>query len=138
VTNTVIARRLDISYGDVRNRIKKLENDRIIRNIAVINPETLGYHVHAIVGIQVEYKKPAEVTSQLKKREAIHFLGYASGKYDLPAIVFFRDVEEQLAFFTDELTTIDGIVRLETFTVLKMLKTKYQWGVAVAASKEAE
>jgi len=138
VTNTEIARRLDISEGTVRNRIKKLVDDRIIRNIAVINPETLGYHVHVIVGTQVEYKKMAEVTKQLKEKPSIHFLGYAAGKYDLMAIVFFRDVDEQLSFFTDELASIDGIVRLETFTVLKMLKTKYQWGVSVAESKEVE
>lgn len=78
VTNTEIARRLDISEGTVRNRIKKLVDDHIIRNIAVVNPESLGYQVHVIVGIQVEYKKMAEVTKQLKEKPVIHFLGYVA------------------------------------------------------------
>ncbi len=138
VTNTEIARRLDISEGTVRNRIKKLVDNRIIRNIAVVNPETLGYQVHVIVGIQVEYQKMAEVTKQLKEKQAVHFLGIAAGRYDLMVIAFFRNTEEQLAFFADDLASIDGIVRLETFTVLKMLKTKYLWGVSVAESKEAD
>lgn len=136
VTNTEIARRLDISEGTVRNRIKKLVDNRIIRNIAVVNPETLGYQVHVIVGIQVEYQKMTEVTRQLKEKQAVHFLGIAAGRYDLMVIAFFRNSEEQLAFFADDLASIDGIVRLETFTVLKMLKTKYLWGVSVAESKE--
>jgi len=138
VTNTEIARRLDISEGTVRHRIKKLVDERIIRNIAVVNPETLGYGVHVYIGIQVEYKKLAKVTKQLKEKAAIHFLGYVSGRYDLMVIAFFRNTDEQVAFFTNELAGIDGIERLETFTVLKMLKTKYLWGVSVAGFKEYE
>ena len=138
VTNTEIARRLDISEGTVRYRIKRLVDDRIIRNIPVVNPETLGYQVHVIVGVQVEYKKLQEVTKQLKEKEAVHFLGVAAGRYDLMVIAFFRNTEEQLAFFTNELAPIDGIVRLETFTVLQMLKTKYLWGVSVAGSESVD
>ena len=135
VSNTEIAKRLDISEGTVRNRIKKLVDNRIIRNISVINPEALGYLVHLIVGLQIEYAKLARVVERLKKIEAIHFLGYATGKHDLIAIMFFRDAEEQLHFYQDELPSIDGITRIETFNILKMLKTKYQWGVSLSSFK---
>lgn len=138
VTNTEIARRLDVSEGTVRNRIKKLVDNRVIRNIAVVNPESLGYQVHVIVGIQVEYQKMQAITEQLKQKDPVHFVGMAAGRYDLMVIAFFRNTEEQLAFFSEELACIDGIVRLETFTILKMLKTKYLWGVSVSGSKEVD
>ena len=51
IANTEIAKRLGISEATVRNRIRKLLDNRVIQNIAVINPEVLGYQVHIIIGI---------------------------------------------------------------------------------------
>jgi Lrp/AsnC family transcriptional regulator for asnA, asnC and gidA len=129
ITNTEIAKRLGVSEGTIRNRMRKLIDNDVIRNIAVINPDTLGYEIHVIIGIDVDYTKVKKVAEQLKDKEPIHFLGYSSGRYDMMAIAFFRNAEQQLAFYTEELAAIDGIVRFESFTVLKMLKTKYLWGV---------
>jgi len=133
--NTEIAKRLQISEATVRNRIRKLVDSKIIRNIAVIKPELLGYQVHLFVGVQVEVKKAKEVASRLKNKEAVHFLGYSTGRYDIILVAFFRSVEEQSQFFLEELSRIEGIIRTETFSVLKNVKTKYMWGVSVLTSE---
>ena len=136
MSNTEIAERLGISEATVRNRIKKLVAKKIIQNIAVINPEALGYHFHSHIGIQVDYQKIKDVAEALKKLDAVNFLGFATGRYDLIIFCFFRTVDEQRHFLFDQLAPIDGIVRTETLQILKMYKTKYIWGVSLSDLKE--
>ncbi|MBW1799782.1 MAG: Lrp/AsnC family transcriptional regulator [Deltaproteobacteria bacterium] len=134
MTNTEIAERVGISESTVRNRIKKLVDNRVIQNIAVINPEILGYQLHSHIGIQVDYQKLRDVTEALKDLEAVHFLGSATGRYDLIIFCFFRTVDEQRHFLLEELAPIAGIVRTETLNIIKMYKTKYLWGVSILGS----
>ncbi len=69
--NTEIAKKVGISETTVRKRIKKLETAGIIRHLTVINPDALGYQVHVIIGIQVDYKKLKQVTKKLNKKNGI-------------------------------------------------------------------
>lgn len=130
-SNTEIAKRLGVSEGTVRNRLRKLLDNDVIRNIAVINPATLGYTIHVILGIQVAYAHMTEVAETLRGMESVHFVGYSSGRYDIMAIAFFRDAEEQVNFYTEQLAKIDGVVRFESFHILRMLQTRYLWGVSL-------
>ena len=138
MTNTDIAERLSISEATVRNRIKKLVENRIIQNIAVVNPATLGYVFHSHIGIQVDYRKIKDVAKALKELDAVHFLGSATGRYDLIIFCFFRSVDEQRNFLFDQLAPIEGIVRTETLQILEMYKTKYTWGVSLSDLNETE
>ena len=137
IANTEIAKRLHISEATVRNRIRRLVDGKIIQNMAVINPELLGYQMHLFVGVQVELNKAKDVASKLKDKDVVHFLGYSTGRYDLIFVAFFRNADEQRQFFLEELSCIQGIIRTETFNVLKNVKTKYLWGVSVPAPRRA-
>lgn len=137
ITNTEIANSLGISEATVRNRIKKLVANRIIQNIAIINPKTMGYHFHAHIGVQVDYQNIENITKKLKKLDAVYFLGFATGRYDLIIFCFFRNPEEQLNFLTEQLARINGIKRIETLQILKILKANYIWGFSLADRKES-
>ena len=128
--NTEIAKNLGISETTVRKRIKRLEEKEIIRNVAVINPEALGYQVHVIVGVEAEYKKIKHVTKKLHEKDAVFFLGNSIGRYDLIFVAFFRSNEEMYRFMVDEIAQIDGIIRTESHMILKMSKTSYVWGIS--------
>lgn len=134
MANTEIAERLSISESTVRNRIKKLVDNRVIQNIAVINPDILGYQRHTYIGIQVDYQRLKSVIEALKHLEAVHFIGATTGRYDIIIICFFRNTDEHHHFLLEDLLPIKGIVRTETFSVLKMYKTKYLWGVSLLDS----
>ena len=54
---------------------------------------------------------------------------------DLIFVAFFHSPEEQRQFFLEELSGIEGIIRTETFNVLKNVKTKYLWGVSALSSE---
>lgn len=128
--NTEIAKTLGTSETTIRKRIKKLEDRGIIRNVAVINPDALGYQVHVIVGVEVEYKKIKHVTKTLNEKDAVFFLGTSIGRYDLLFVAFFRSMDEMYRFMVDEIAQINGIIRTESHLILKMSKTNYVWGIS--------
>ena len=133
--NTEIGKSLKISEATVRNRIKKLEETGIMRNISVFNPEALGYQIHVIVGVEVEYGKIKHVTKKLNESESLFFVGNSTGRYDIMFVAFFRSLEEQYRFMVDEISKIDGISKTETSTILKMTKATYVWGISPSQAR---
>ena len=63
--NSDIARRLGVSEGTVRRRIKSLLACDILRVSAIPNLEKLGYGTLAIIGIQVDPERVNEVADQV-------------------------------------------------------------------------
>ena len=62
-----MARGLGVSEGTVRRRLAKLLDDRVIRVIAIAEPEQLGYHTSAFIGLQID---PSRVESVGNARAA--------------------------------------------------------------------
>jgi Lrp/AsnC family transcriptional regulator for asnA, asnC and gidA len=133
--NTEIARELGISETTVRKRIKRLEEKGVIKNIAVINPEVLGYQIHLIVGVEAEYKKIQHVVKQLNEKQAVFFVGNSIGRYDIIFVAFFHSKEEMYRFLVDEISQINGIIRTESHMIIKMSKTNYVWGISSTIEK---
>jgi Lrp/AsnC family transcriptional regulator for asnA, asnC and gidA len=53
--HTEIAARLDVAESTIRNRVRALEEDGVIKQYTVItDPAKLGYNSVALVGIDVE------------------------------------------------------------------------------------
>lgn len=129
--NTEIANRLGISETTVRNRIRKLVKNGVIRNIAIVNHEVLGYQIHLIVGVHVDPKKIETVAEELRKKDSVFFVGYATGRYDIMFVAFFHTIEEEYRFFVKELPAIDGVMKTESSSILKMVKAKHVWGVSL-------
>ena len=57
LSNANVARVLKVSEGTVRRRLKRMTNENIIRIFAVPNPESIGLHSEALIGIQVDPDK---------------------------------------------------------------------------------
>jgi Lrp/AsnC family transcriptional regulator for asnA, asnC and gidA len=53
-----------------------------------------------------------------------------AGAYDLLIDVVCEDNDALLAFLTERLRSIDGVLETETFVYLRILKQNYEWGTA--------
>ena len=60
-----MARGLGVSEGTVRRRLAKLLDDRVIRVIAIAEPEQLGYHTSAFIGLQIDPSRVESVAETL-------------------------------------------------------------------------
>ena len=93
----------------------------------------MGYKTMAMVGIRAEGSKLLDVAEKVSKLDEVIYLVVTSGRFDIFAEVVCRDHEDLLRFFTEKLSTIDGVRESELFMHLKILKES----VLLAASSEA-
>lgn len=114
MSNTEIARKLGVSEGAVRNRLKKLVESGVIRRFTVELGEGVG--VEAIVLIRAEANETKRVAREAKKLAQSVF--ETSGEYDIAAQVWASDVDS-LNTIVDRIRAIKGVVN--TATLIKLV-----------------
>ena len=120
VPNNTIARKLGVSEGTVRARLKRLKETGILQVRALINPDVLENKQLVIVAVRVAESKLLErKAEELAKLENVLSVSIASGRYDLIAEVLLDSNKGLVRFLTEELSTIEGILASESFIMLK-------------------
>jgi Lrp/AsnC family transcriptional regulator, regulator for asnA, asnC and gidA len=127
LTNSELAARLFSTESTVRRRRQALVKAGVYREGILVNPGALGYAILAMIGLQVEYSRMAEVQEALIRLPELRFIGRTLGRYDLLAEGWFRSREELLEFITATIGGIPGVIRAETFEMLKWVKATYDW-----------
>jgi Lrp/AsnC family transcriptional regulator for asnA, asnC and gidA len=129
LSNTVIARALEITETTVRKRIAHLLDERLMSIVAVPTPEAAGMNLSAILGVSVELTAIHEVANTIRSYPEVRYVGMSAGRYDLMVEAFFVDQEHLLEFVTDKLGGLSGITNLETSIILKVVKFSYEWEI---------
>jgi Lrp/AsnC family transcriptional regulator for asnA, asnC and gidA len=120
VPNNTIARRLGVSEGTVRARLKRLKEAGILQIRALINPDVLENQQLVIVAIRVAESKLLErKAEELSRLPNVLSVSIASGRYDLIVEVLLDSNRGLVRFLTEELSTIKGILASESFIMLK-------------------
>jgi len=118
--NNTIARKLGVSEGTVRARLKRLKEAGILQVRALINPDVLENKQLVIVAVRVAESKLLErKAEELAGLENVLSVSIASGRYDLIAEVLLDSNRGLVHFLTEELSTIEGILASESFIMLK-------------------
>lgn len=119
-TNTVIAKKLGVSEGMVRQRVKKLQEAGIVKIRALRNPEVLENQQLAILTVNIaESKLLDRKAKEILTLEKVLSVSIVSGQYDLMVEVLVDSNKGLIKFLTEQLSKIEGISRTETFLLLK-------------------
>lgn len=128
-TNAEVAAQVGSSEPTVRRRVDLLLQHQIIKIVAVAPPFSLGYHVVAILGLQIDHSRLTEIQEALLAMPEIRFAGVTLGSYDVVTEAWFHNNADLLSFLHERLSKIVGIQRIESLQVVKMIKYAYDWGV---------
>lgn len=119
---TIIAKKLKVSIGTVRNRLSKLIEDNTVQIIGRVDPGKVGFHAYSRIFISV---KPAKLIQAAAKKLSqfpeVSFLAMISGKFDLELNVQCRD-NQHLIELMEKIHAIEGIYETETNMYLKVFK----------------
>ena len=118
---------LGIAESEVKQYIKELEDDNIIRGYkAVVDWEKIdGTYVSAIVELNVVpkaglgFEEVAEKVMSYREVEAVYLM---SGDYDLNLIVKGKTLKDIAWFVAKELATIDSVTSTATHFVMRRYK----------------
>jgi Lrp/AsnC family transcriptional regulator for asnA, asnC and gidA len=117
-----IASHLGVPESTIRHRLNRLVRRGIVEFAALTNPLQLGYQIWAIIEIQARLRSIRPVAQQLAAAPEVYFVGITTGGYDVLAAAVFRSNDELLDFITRRLSSIPGIVRTSTSSVLEVVK----------------
>ena len=130
-----MSRTLRISEGTVRRRLARLIRDRTIRVVAVAEPEQLGYHLSAVIGLHTEPALTGSVATALAAFSETEHVAITTGQYDVLAWVNLEDAQALSVFLRDKAGTVAGVRQTETFVVLD--SPKHGPGTRAASSETA-
>jgi len=130
LSNTEIAKKLDISEATVRTRLKRLIDKEYIQIVAVSNPFKLGFEITGDLYIHVEMKKIESILRELKKIKELWYIVMTTGEIDINAEFVVRSLEELNDLVYNKISKIDGIIRVETSVIMNYVKRKYDYGTA--------
>ncbi len=120
--NARMSRTLHVSEGTVRRRLAKLIRERTIRVVAVAEPQQLGYHLSAVIGMRTDPPRTESVATALAALSETEHVAVTTGRYDVLAWVNVVDAAALSDFLQHKAGAVEGVRQTETFVVLDSLK----------------
>jgi len=120
-----IAKQCGVSIGTVLSRIKRMENEGIIRGYsALLDEEKLGYELTVVSEITVSKGRLLEVENEIARLPNVCCVYDVTGLIDAVIIAKFHNREE-LGKFTKRLLAIPFVERTNTHVVLTSIKEDF-------------
>ena len=121
-----IAKQCGVSIGTVLSRIKRMENEGIIRGYsALLDHEKLGYELTVVSEITVSKGRLLEVENEIARLPNVCCVYDVTGLIDAVIIAKFKNREE-LGKFTKRLLAIPFVERTNTHVVLTSIKEDFR------------
>ena len=121
-----IAKNVGVSVGTVLSRIKKMEDDGLIKGYSVImDHEKLGYELTVVMEVTVSKGRLIEMENEIAKIANVCSVYDVTGLTDAFIVAKFKSREE-LGKFTKRLLALPWIERTNTHVVLTTVKEDFR------------
>ncbi len=121
-----VAKQCDISIGTVLSRIKKMEEEGIIKGYTVLlDQEKLGYELTVVTEITVSKGRLLEMENEIARIPNVCCVYDLTGMSDAAIIAKFKSREE-LSKFTKRLLSLPYVERTNTHVVLTTVKEDFR------------
>jgi Lrp/AsnC family transcriptional regulator for asnA, asnC and gidA len=127
ISNGHIATELGVTEGTVRARIKRMEEEKLIRLTAVTNIDRFRDAALAYIWIEVERSgQTRAVAEQLAQIPELGFVGVMLGRSDILAITMVRNTEHLAEFVHKRISAVEGVRRTESTLGVNFVKHDYR------------
>ena len=127
ISNGHIAGELGVTEGTVRARIKRMEEEKLIRITAVTNIDRFRDATLAYIWIEVESSGQTRAVAQaLADIPELGFVGVMLGRSDILTITMVRNTEHLAEFLHKRINAIEGVRRTESTLGVNFVKHDYR------------
>ena len=127
-SNREIAQELNLGEGTVRGRVKRMQEEGIIKIMALTSYTEPTSPQLAYIGIRADLKQVAETAQAIAKLDFVRFVASMMGRYDILAVVLVEDGAELVRLVNEEIMSLRGVRHADTTLAVKSLKYDYRWG----------
>lgn len=126
-SNRKIAADLDVSEATVRTRLRRMEDEGLVRIRAVSDVSSFGLLAAATIGVHVEPGRLAAVATALRRFGSVAAIIRSLGEFDYVLIMIANSREALLDELLNGIQALAGIRATETFENVATLKHIYTW-----------
>jgi len=119
---TEVAQELGISEGTVRNRVNRMLENKTVQFVGLIDPNQLGYDSPAMIGVTVQSNLLDTAAKDIALFPEVSYFVMFSGEFDLIVEVLCHDREEFATFLNQKLRQVEGVLRTQSFMILRTFK----------------
>ncbi len=127
VSNAELARRINLSPPATLARVRRLEEDGIIRRYAaLLEPETVGYDMTCFISVSLQMHTEEQVgrfRDSIQEMAEVLECHFVTGEFDYLLKVVVRNRAALEQFVVNRLTPIPGVARIYTSLVLTEVKS---------------
>lgn len=127
ITFVNLASLLGVSEGTIRKRVKRLEENGVMRTMGVTDPLKMGLDTVAFIWFKINRHHMDAVIQALKGLDAVRYLVVTTGGHDLVAMVVLPNRTKLVNLLNGKLANIEGIISTETSIVLQIHKQIHDW-----------
>jgi len=117
-----LAERLKLSWSTVADRIRRLEQEKVIRFLTLVDPPAIGHTKQVLVAINAAPSQIDSVARRLADVREVYHVSIHTGRYDIFASVSLPQSVDLWEFVNSRLSPITDITRAETMISLKVAK----------------
>ena len=127
VSNREIAEQLGVTEGTVRARVKRMEEEKLIRITAVTNIDRFKDAALAYIWIEVERSGQTKVVAEkLADIAELGFVGVMLGRADILVITMVRNAEHLARFVHKRISVIEGVRGTQSTLGVNFVKHDYR------------
>lgn len=127
LTNTELARRVELSPPGLQRRLRKLEDSGVIEQyVTLLDREAVGFDMLCFVQVTLLRHEPdsiqrfKEIVQDMPEVLECHHI---TGEFDYLLKVIVRNREHLEKFLVEKLTPVPGMDKIRTSLVLREIKT---------------
>jgi Lrp/AsnC family transcriptional regulator for asnA, asnC and gidA len=117
-----ISRKLGVTEGTIRARVRNLRNNGVIKIEAVVDPSKLGYEFIGLMGLELRLTDLEQIGDELTRNPNVYYLSDTTGHFDLMAILLFHTAQELADFVRETVSKMPGVIKTETFVNMNIRK----------------
>ena len=127
-SNRDIAHELGLGEGTVRSRIKRMQENGIIKIMALTTFKGPKPPMLAYIGVRANLRHVAETAKAIAEMDFVRFVATMLGRYDILVITLVKDGGELVRLVNQEIMTLPSVRHADTTLAVKSLKYDYRWG----------
>lgn len=128
ISNQKIADTLNVTTSIVGTRIKRMEEAKAMKVVAVADFAALNFNYLFPIGIDVKGRMAKDVASDLAELEEIIVVQLVVGKHDIEILVALSEMKDLSEFLMMKLSKIKGVRSLDAGFAVDIVK--YDFDVA--------
>jgi Lrp/AsnC family transcriptional regulator for asnA, asnC and gidA len=125
---SVIAEKVGVSEGTVRNRVAQLRDQNVMEIAANVLPHAFGYTWNTNIFVKLNASADLEkVARRLAAVPEVYYVVQMTGRYDMCISSYHRDREHFRTFLSDHFYGQPDILSVDANVNLKVYKMQLKW-----------